>query len=370
MRGRRKDNFMGEDLFYKCPTGIYFASDGIQKVGKILAANGYRKAFLIYGGHSLKDSGNLDKLHDSLAQNGIEFKEKGGVKPNPEIQFVKDVLPEVKAFKPDVVLAVGGGSVLDTAKSLCASYYYEGDPLDLNTKKYIPTRSLPLCAVPTIAAAGSEMSDSCVMSDYKTGFKGGFNSLLNRPAISIEDPSLTWGVSEFQTCCGLVDIISHSFERYFSPSSLYEPCDYLALGVMKDIVDITPVLLKDLKNPEARRSMLIASTLSHNGITSFGKAMRFKCHQVEHQLSGKHPEIAHGLGLRFLLPEFLEINKDQLGTKIVRFGHELFGVSSQDPEKSISAFRSYLDKLPLVKTMAEAGISKEEQESYLKQLRV
>jgi alcohol dehydrogenase YqhD (iron-dependent ADH family) len=362
---------MAENLTYYCPTKIYFVEDGIKQAGEIIRKEtGVSRIFIVYGSHSLKDSGNLEKLHASLKASKIRFKDQGGVSPNPDIQFVRDILPLIRKFRPQAILAVGGGSVLDTAKSICASYYYDGDPIDFNMKKLTLEMALPLVTIPTISAAGSEMSDSCVMSDYKTGFKGGFNNVHNRPLLSIEDPSLTYHVPEFQTCCGLVDILSHSFERFFSPSSSYEPCDYLALGVMKNIVDITPVLLKEPANQEARRSMQIASTVSHNGFTSFGKKMVFKCHFVEHQLSGKHPSVAHGLGLRFIMPEFLEVNKEKLEDKIVRFGKELFHVVSADPEDSIRAFSSYLDTLPLPKCMKEIGISEEEEKNYISQLKI
>lgn len=357
-------------LSYCCPTKILFTEEAVKRIGAVLSENGYKKVYFVYGSRSLKASGNYDRIVSSLKESGIDFREKGGIKANPEISFVRECLKEVREFRPDAVLAVGGGSVLDTAKNLCCAYYYSGDSLDFNKKKALPTKSLPLVTIITVAAAGSEMSDSCVMSEYATGFKSGYNSIFNRPAISLEDPTLTLGVPMFQTCCGLVDILSHSFERYFSPSKPYEPCDYLALSVMKNIVDITPVLLNDPENLDARRSMMYASTLSHNGITSFGKKMRFICHGVEHQISGKHPEIAHGLGLRFLLAEFLKVNKDVLKDKIVRFGKEVFELQDPDAQEAIDCFSAYLDSLPLPHTMEEVGISGEEKISYLSQLAV
>lgn len=361
---------MDSFISYCCPTKVLFTEDSVNQIGAVLKENGYSRVYFVYGSHSLKASGNYEKIVASLNRYGISFREKGGIRANPEISFVREILPEVRAYKPDAVLAVGGGSVLDTAKNLCCAYYYSGDSLDFNKKKAIPTKALPLVTIITVAAAGSEMSDSCVMSDYASGFKSGYNSIFNRPAVSLEDPTLTLNVPLFQTCCGLVDILSHSFERYFSPSKEYESCDYLALGVMKNIVDITPVLLKNPHDLDARRSMMHASTLSHNGITSFGKKMRFICHGVEHQLSGKHPEIAHGLGLRFLLAEFLKINKDLLNEKIVRFGKEVFELKNPDADEAIRCFSAYLDSLPLPHAMEEIGIPEEEKNSYLSQLKV
>lgn len=359
-----------EDLYYKCPTGIYFVSDAMAKAGEIIKNEGHKRAVLIYGGRSLKETGNYSTLLKSLKDNQIEFIEKGGVKPNPEIEFVREILPEVKAFNPDMILAVGGGSVIDTAKSLASSYFYSGDPLDFNKRLAKPTKALPLGVILTISAAGSEMSDSCVMSEYATGFKGGFNDIHNRPTFSIEDPSLTASVSLFQTSCGLVDIISHSFERYFSPSSDYEMCDLFALSVIRDIVEITPVLLNNPSDFAARRSMMIASTVSHNGWTSFGKKMRFPCHAVEHEMSGKNPSLAHGLGLRFLLPEFLKVNKAQLHNKIYKFGEFVFQEEGDSADGAISCFRQYLDSLPLPHDMTEVGFSEDEKATYIAKLKV
>jgi alcohol dehydrogenase YqhD (iron-dependent ADH family) len=359
-----------EDLYYKCPTGVWFVSEAMKKAGKIISEAGYKKVCLLYGGHSLKASGNYEILISSLKDNHLAFMEKGGIKPNPEISFVREILPEVREYKPDLILAVGGGSVIDTAKSLSSAYFYDGDPLDFNKHTAKPQKSLPLAVILTISAAGSEMSDSCVMSDYESGFKGGFNDLHNRPAFSLEDPALTEDVSLFQTSCGLVDIISHSFERYFSPSQKYEVCDLLALSVIKDIVEITPVLLQDPKNYEARRSMMTASTVSHNGWTSFGKKMRFPCHAVEHEMSGKMPSLPHGLGLRFLLPEFLKINQGTLKDKIFEFGRFVFQTEGDSVSDAIYAFRKYLDQLPLPHDMTEVGFTEQEKAYYLEKLRV
>lgn len=359
-----------ENITFKCPTEILFMDDSLDHIGEVLAEHKYRKIVFLFGTSSLKKSGRYDKIINSLKKNNIEHLDLGGITPNPEVSFVRKHIKEVKVYKPDCILAVGGGSVLDTAKAFANSYYYDGDPLDFNKKIIKPLQSLPLVTVITISAAGSEMSDSSVLSEYETNFKSGFNDIHNRPTLSIEDPSLTLEVSEFQTCCGLVDIISHSFERYFSPSSKFEPCDYLALGIIKNIVDITPILLQNPSNYEARRAMMISSTLSHNGITSFGKNMRFICHQAEHKLSGRHPQIAHGLGLRFLLDKFLEVNKEALSDKIVNFGKTVFGVASSNPDYSISAFSDYLASLPISKSMSELGISQEEENEYISMLKI
>ena len=356
------------DYYYNCPTKIYLIDDGIKRAGSIIKGNGFQRIFLLYGGKSLKTTGNYQKLITSLKEAGIDYIEQGGILANPDISFVNDNLERVKNYKPDLIFAVGGGSVIDTAKSLCKAYYYNGNPLDFNTHKAIPTKSLPLGVLLTLAAAGSEMSNSCVMSDRRINFKGGFSSDLNRPTFSILDPQITYSVNPFQTSCGLVDIISHSFERYFSPSKKYELADYLALSVIKQCIELTPELLKNPVDYEARRAMMLSSTVSHNGWTSFGKEYNMPCHKVEHLISGQHPDIAHGLGLRFLLAEFMEKNKTTLSEKICKFGAFCFNIDSSHPEATIAKLRDYFDSLPLPKTMEEVGITSQEKKEYINRL--
>ncbi len=358
------------DYYYSCSTKVYVIDNGIERSGNIIKENGFKKIFLIYGGSSLKKSGNYTKLISSLNSAGIDYIEQGGVLANPDISFVNDNLDRVRTYKPDLIFAVGGGSVIDTAKNFCKAYFYDGNPLDFNTHKATPTQSLPLGVLLTLSAAGSEMSNSCVMSDRVSNFKGGFSSELNRPTFSILDSKLTHSVNAFQTSCGLVDIISHSFERYFSPSKKYELADYLALSVIKECIEISPVLIANPLDDDARRAMMLTSTVSHNGWTSFGKGYRMPCHAVEHTISGRHPDIAHGLGLRFLLAEFMEVNKVELSDKICKFGAFCFDLKSSDPEDTIEKFKKYFNSLPLPKTMEEVGIAPEEKKDFINRLKL
>ena len=206
-----------------------------------------------------------------------------------------------------------------------------------------------------------------VISDRKTNFKGGFNSPTNYPLFSILDASLTKSVSEFQTCCGLVDIISHSFERYFCKSEEYQVCDLFALGVIRNIVDLTPKLLMNLNDEDLRKAMMETGSVSHNGFTSFGKLTSMPCHFVEHLISGKYPEIAHGLGLSWLLGPFMRRNYEVLKDKIKKFGHFVF--DEDDPKVALDKFDEYINSLPFNKTMEDFGITSTEKEYYLSLLK-
>ncbi len=357
-----------EDLYYRCPTGIYLIENGLDKSGEIIKKEGFSKVFIIYGGESIKRNGYYSRLIDSLDKNNILHEEKGGVEPNPDIEFVYTVMPRIKEFKPDLILAIGGGSVIDTAKSIIHAYYYTGDPLDFNKKIAKSTKVLPLGVILTLSASGSEMSSSCVISSRKENFKSGFNDITNFPTFSILDPSLTSTVPHYQIACGIVDIISHSFERYFSSSSKYELSDYFALSVIKQMVELSKDVLSSTPSFDAFRAMMLCGTASHNGYTSFIKKYNMRCHFVEHQMSAQKAELSHGLGLRFLLANFMEVNKDKLENKIVNFGKYVFDLASPTAEETIEKFENYLRSLELPNNMEEVGFTIEEKNAFIKQL--
>lgn len=338
-----------------CPTKIYFRPYGVSLIGKIMKDDyNFHKTFLIYGGKSIKTSGTYDKVVTSLKENGIEFLEYGGIKANPDIEDINNILALCKTFQPEIILAVGGGSVIDTAKCVAHGYYYDGNPLDFAKGVVAPLHALPVATILTLAASGSEMSDSCVVSDRTRNFKGGFNCESNYPLFSLMDPTLTYTVPEYQVAVGLVDMFSHSFERFFSPSAAFEPCDELAIGIMKAIVDVTKAVLENPEDIEAKRAMMICGSLAHDGFTSYGKRKRFLVHAAEHYISGVYPSLTHGQGIALLIVDFLKFNEAQLAAKISYFGERVFnldkGCSTKD---AISAFEKYINSLPIYHSFKE-----------------
>lgn len=338
-----------------CPTKIYFRDGGVSEIGNIIKEDyHFNRVYLVYGGHSLKNNGTYDKIVESLNTNHISFAEYSGIQANPDVSDVIEMVKQAREFKPDIILAVGGGSVLDASKSLAHSYYYDGNPLDFNKHLVTPLHALPIATIITLSASGSEMSDSCVISDRKHHFKGGFNIVSNYPLFSLMDPTLTLSVPPYQVGIGLADMFSHSMERYFSPSHDLEPCDELALGIMKSIVDASKVVIKEPNNIEGRRAMMIAGALAHDGFTSFGKNRLFIVHKAEHRLSGFYPELAHGQGIALLLAEYLEINKALFNDKLICFGQVAFSLDrSCKAEDSISALRQWIDSLPIYHSFEE-----------------
>ena len=283
-------------------TKIYFGPDKEKQVGEILSSFNASKVLVVIGQGSVKKTGLLDIALNSLKENKLEYRLLEGVRPNPTIENVVEGLKIAKEFKPDFLLAIGGGSVIDTAKCIAVNYYYDGHPFDFNSHKVKPEKALPIGVILTISAAGSEMSTSCVIQDDALGQKKGFNSDLVRPVFAIENPELTYSVSPYQTACGIVDIMMHTLERYFQPSSENEPADGFSEALLKSVIKAGQKVMRKPDDYESRAVLMLMSSMSHNGLTSIGKQFGMPVHQLEHGLSGMYNSIAHGAGLAVLWP--------------------------------------------------------------------
>ena len=290
------------DFDLQIKTKIFFGRGKENLIGDILEEYSFKNVLVIIGQSSVRKSGLLDKVLLSSDKKSIKYQVLEGIRPNPTIESVKEGLALAKQQKPDVLLAIGGGSVIDVAKCIAANYYYDGDPFDFNTHKAKPTKALPVGVILTISAAGSEMSTSCVIQDDMTGTKCGFNSDLVRPLFAIENPELTFGVNKYQTACGIVDIMMHTLERYLQPSANNEPADGFAEALLRSVIKAGQVLVRNPEDYESRAVIMLMSSLSHNGLTNIGKPFGMPVHQLEHGLSGMYPSIAHGAGLAVLWP--------------------------------------------------------------------
>ena len=330
-----------KDFNFVSPTKIYFGKENEKDIGKIIKEYGFSKVFFHYGQSSIKRIGLYDVIIDSLKASGIEYVELGGVLPNPDVSLCVEGIKSCKENNCDLILAVGGGSVIDSSKLIAHGVFYDGDPFDIPMKKHISNKALPIGVVLTNSASGSELSSSCVISCREKNLKRGFNSDLNRPIFAIENPTLTYSLDLFTTGCGVVDIFSHTFERYFCHSEEFEFSDYLAEALMRNVIDNGIKLSKDLNSYQARANMMIASSYSHNGITSLGKDFRMPIHQLEHELSGLFPHIAHGEGLAILIPSWMEVCYKLDMKKFVSFSENvmLIDKSLEDEEKIICAIK-------------------------------
>lgn len=351
------------DFNLSIPTKLYFGVGKENEVGNILKEQNAKKVLIIIGGGSIKKNGLFDRVIASLKANQIDFRLLEGVRANPEATLGNKGIALAREYQPDFLLAIGGGSVMDTAKYIAVGYYYDGDAFDFNLHKVKPTKALPVGVILTISASGSEMSTSCVMQDDKTGSKSGFNSDLNRPVFAIENPEITYTVDPKQTAYGIVDIIMHTLERYLQPSSENEPADRFAEGLMKSVIEAGRKVMDNPHDYEARAVLMLMSSLSHNGLTNIGKPFGMPVHQIEHALSGLYPSIAHGEGLAILWPRWAryylpyEVNKFDLLAKNVF--NSYIEDKRENAEKGISLMEEFFISLKIPHSFKELTIQEE-----------
>lgn len=289
------------NFVYETPTKVYFGKDEELKVGRIAAEYAPKKVLLHYGGQSARKSGLLDRVKKALEEENIPYVELGGVVANPELSLVKKGIELCLAEGVDFVLAVGGGSVIDSAKDIAnGAANPDVDVWDFSLGKCVPEKTLRKGAILTLSAAGSEMSNSCVITNADTGEKRGYGCSCNRMDFAIENPELTYTVSPYQTACGAVDIAMHTIERYFCPGEDTYLTDAVAEAVIKSTMKAGKDCIAEPRNYEARANMMWASSLAHNGLTQCGRTFSLTVHQFEHEVSGMYPEVAHGAGLAAL----------------------------------------------------------------------
>ena len=343
------------------PTKIYFGKDTQFEIGKILAEYHAKNILIVIGKNSVIKSGLLEAVTKELDKVKINHHLLQGVRANPSFDLVKEGVEIVKQNNIDFVLAIGGGSVIDTAKCIAVNYDNNGDIKDFNFHIREVTHALPIGVILTISAAGSELSNSCVVQDDITKMKMGFNSDFVRPVFAIENPELTIPVSKEQTAYGVVDILMHSLERYFSYSEENELADEFALGLIKNVFDIGLKAYNDPTNYEYRARLMLASSFSHNGITSIGKPYSMPVHQLEHPVSGHFVNVAHGCGLAVLFPAWARKYYKYDVDKFALLGERVFNLSLKDKEeqalKTIECIEEYFKQLDMPSKLSELGIT-------------
>lgn len=294
-----------ENFEFHTPTRMIFGKDTHLQVGKIVKEYGFKKVLVHFGGASAKKSGLLDRVLEALNAEGISYVTLGGVQANPTIAMARQGIKLCLEEEIDFILAVGGGSVIDSSKCIAdGAGNPQTDVWDYFTKGTVPVKALPVGVILTLAATGSEMSASTVMTNEETGCKRGFNSITHRPLFSICNPELTYSVSKYQTGCGTVDIMMHTLERYFSETKDTILTDRIAEGLLKSTIEAGTIADREPDNYEARATLMWAGSLSHNGLTGAGRNYLMQVHQLEHEISGMYPGIAHGAGLSALWPSW------------------------------------------------------------------
>ena len=279
------------------PTHIVFGRGTESEVSSLLKSSKCTRVLLHYGSGSVIRTGLLDKIKSSLDKADIDYIELGGVVANPRLSLVYKGIELAKSKGVDFILAVGGGSVIDSAKAIAYGAAADFDVWDLYDRKRTPESALPVGVILTIAAAGSEMSNSSVITNEEGGIKRGYSNNMVRPKFAILNPELTMTLPDFQTACGCTDIMMHTMERYFTSAGNMELTDGIAEALLRTVVKNALILVEDPKNYEARAEVMWAGSLSHNGLTGCGNGGDdFATHRIEHEISGMF-DVAHGAGL-------------------------------------------------------------------------
>lgn len=347
---------------YYTPTKVVFGRETETQAGALCKEQNATKVLLVSGGESARRSGLMDRVEASLKEAGIPFVGLSGVQPNPRLSLVREGVDLCKAEKVDFLLAVGGGSVIDTAKAIGYGAAADIDVWDFFDKKAEPKDSLPVGVVVTIAAAGSEMSNSSVITNAEEKLKKGLNNDLARPRFAIMNPELTLTLPPYQTAVGCADILMHTIERYFTPEAPMALTLALAEGLLRTVMEAGRVLTRRPDDYDARANLLWASSLSHNDLTGAGGGHGdFACHQLSHALSAKYG-LAHGAALTAVWSHWARyVHKANVG----RFARFALNVTEIDPEQGgeealalagIEEMEEFFWALELPISLSEAGI--------------
>ncbi len=353
-----------ENFVYYSPTCFVFGKDTENETGKYVKRFGGSKVLIHYGGGSVVRSGLLDRVKKSLNDCGIPFVELGGVKPNPRSGLVYDGIDLCKKESVDFILAVGGGSVIDSSKAIAAGVVYDGDFWDFYQGKRIE-EALPVGTILTIAAAGSEGSPDSVITKEEGMFKRGASGDAIRPKFSILNPALTQTLPAFQSAAGITDIMAHLYERYLTNSEEVEVTDRLIEGLLLTMVHEGPRVIEDPNNYEARANIMWAGTMAHNNSCGVGRSQDWNSHSIEHELSALY-DCAHGAGLAVTMPAVFTYEMSHNVMRFAKAAVRVWGcqMDFEHPEVTakagIEALRNFLISIGMPKNFEELGAKEED----------
>lgn len=347
------DNFR-----YYAPTEVIFGKNAEEKTGETAAKYG-KRALLVYGKGSVVKSGLLDNVKGSLKDAGIEYKDFGGAKPNPTLAHAEDGIKEALEFGSDLIIGIGGGSAIDTAKAIAHGAANPDKNLwEMWTRKVPFKSSLPIGAVLTIAAAGSEMSDSAVLTNEEIGKKAGINTDLNRCRFAIMDPEYGSTLPKEQIAAGVADIMMHTMERYFIPGVRCDVTDEIAEGLLRAVIKNGAAAVKDPTDTEAMSEIFWASSLSHNNLTECGRGKDFSVHKLGHALSAKY-DVTHGASLSAVWGSWAgALYKDAPG-RFERFAKKVWSVTEEGEAAALSGINKTVEffrSIGMPVSLSELGI--------------
>ena len=323
-----------EDFIFSLPTKLYFGESYIKEVGTILKEKSFNNVLIVFGNHS-KKVGLIDNIEKQLKQQNIKYFELDDIRVNPIRSKVYQGIKIAKDNNIDLILAIGGGSVIDTAKAIACGAKVDFDFFDFNLHLKTVKNALPIVTILTIAASGSEMSDSCVISDDSLNIKNGFNSEYVRPIISFLNSEYLKTLPKHQMACGITDMFMHTFERYIYIEDCSDIADVFAIALLKNWYKTVQKYLKGDNSKEVLDDFMLIGSFAHNGLTNIGKKFLMPVHKLEHGVGGFYPNLVHADGLAILLPHFLEEYKADLKDKLITFGKVVLELDSNSDDQLI-----------------------------------
>ncbi|MCM1520371.1 MAG: iron-containing alcohol dehydrogenase [Lachnoclostridium sp.] len=349
-----------ENFTFWTPTKYVFGRGVEMQAGDLTAQMVGCRVLMVYGGRSAEASGLLGRIRQSLEASGVKWMELGGIRPNPTDDKVREGIAMMRDGNLDGLLAVGGGSVIDTAKAIAAGVPYDGDFWDFYEGKAQITKALPLGVVLTIPAAGSEGSGNSVITRIDGKVKISIRTeVALRPKFALMNPELTFTLPPYQTACGVADMMAHIFERYFTDTPAVEVTDRLCEGVLKAIIEEAPKVMADPTDYDSRANIMWSGTLAHNGICGTGRKEDWASHAMEHEISAIY-DVAHGAGLAVVMPAWMTFLAGVHPEKGAQMARRVFGITEADDKKAalegIAALRKFFAGLGLPITFAELGI--------------
>ena len=347
---------------YYTPTRVVFGKNTENQVGRLVKEQNCKKVLVHYGSQSAVKSGLLDRIYASLKEASIEYVSLGGVVPNPRISKAREGIELCRKEGVDFILAVGGGSVIDSAKAIGYGVACGGDVWDFYSKKRIPTGCLPIGCVLTIAAAGSEMSNSSVLTNEEGWLKRGCNNDLCRCRFAVMNPELTYTLPKYQTASGCVDILMHTMERYFNNNQSMDLTDHLCEALMRTVMMNGRILMQSPENYDARAEIMWAGSLSHNGLMGCGTdGGDWSCHQLEHELGGMF-DVAHGAGLAAVWGSWARYVMDANVERFAQFACNVFEIPcgsdlKEAALKGIEAMEQFYRYMEMPTSVSDLGIT-------------
>ena len=324
------------DFVYYAPTEVVFGKESEEQVAGLVKKYGGHKVLVHYGGRSAKKSGLLDKICALLEQGGVDYILLGGVVPNPRLSLVQEGIALCRKEKVDFLLAVGGGSVIDSCKAIACGVPFDGNVWDIYMDKAEPASYLPVACVLTIPAAGSEMSDSSVITNEDGDVKVGYSNAMSRPKFAIMNPVRTFTLPPYQTAAGVTDMMMHTMERYFSPEDDMDLTDAIAEALLRSMKENVFKVLADPEDYRARAQIMWGGSIAHNDLTGCGMSGDWATHQLEHELSGMF-DVTHGAGLAAIWPSWARYVYKENVSRFVRFAVNVMDVPNDftDPEGTV-----------------------------------